>query len=389
MRILHVYKGYPPVVGGIEYHMGDLAAAQAKRGHDVRVLVTDEGPRTVRERRDGVEVIRAGRWATLSSAPLSPAMLLERRRIDVDVAHLHFPYPPGEIAQLLFGGKSATVITYHSDIVRQRALGALYAPLLDRVLRRADRILATSPPYARTSPVLVAHREKVEIVPVGIDAARFATADPAAVSALRARLSPRGETVFVALGRMIYYKGLDVLLRAFARLEDVPARLVLVGGGPLEPDLRRMAAELGVEGRVTFAGVVPDAELPAWCHAADVYVSASTHRSEAFGKSTVEAMACGKPAITTELGTGTSYVNLDGETGLVVPANDPVALAGAMRALALDPAARARFGAAARARVDREFTLDVMTGRVLDVYTRVLSERSSGRPRKTHESAAP
>jgi rhamnosyl/mannosyltransferase len=388
VRILHVYKGYPPVVGGIEYHVGDLATAQARRGHDVTVLVTDDGPRTVRERRDGVDVIRAGRWATLSSAPLSPSMLLERRRIDAVVAHLHFPYPPGEIAQLFFGGTSATVITYHSDIVRQRALGALYGPLLRRVLARADRILATSPRYAETSPVLAAHREQVEIVPLGIDAARFAAIDPAAVSALRARLAPGGETVFVALGRMIYYKGLDVLLRAFTQLHDVPARLALVGGGRMEPELRRMARELGVAERVTFAGVVPDAELPAWDHAADIYVSAATHRAEAFGISIIEAMASGKPAITTELGTGTSFVNLHGETGLVVPANDPAALAQAMRALAFDPEARRRFGAAARARVDREFTLDVMTERVLDVYRRVLSERSSGSPRATQPIAA-
>ena len=389
MRILHIYKAYPPVIGGIEYHVADLATAQVRRGHDVQVLVTDEGPNTVRERRDGVSVIRAGRWGRLSSAPLSPAMLLERRRIDVDVAHVHFPYPPGEIAQLFFGGKSATVVTYHGDIVRQRVLGALYGPLLRRVMARADRILATSPRYAETSPVLSRYRDRVEIVPLGIHEDRFLHADPAAVAALRARLSPDGEVVFIALGRMIYYKGLDVLLRAFALLADAPVRLALVGGGKLEPELRRLADELGIARRVTFAGVVPDAELPAWDHAADVYVSAASHRAEAFGISIVEAMAAGKPAITTELGTGTSFVNLHQETGLVAKANDPQALADAMRTLASDAGARARFGAAARARVDREFTLDVMIDRVLDVYARVLAERSSGRPRATQRIASP
>ena len=188
LDILHVYKDYPPVLGGIELHLRLLAEAQARRGHRVTVLVTARGWRTERAEENGVRVIRAGRLATWASTPLSLALVLELRRRMPDVTHLHAPHPPGEVAQLLFGRSRATVMTWHSDVVRQRRLGRLYRPLQRRVLDRIDLVLPTSTRYRESSPVLSRlPAERCRAVPLGVDAERFARPDPERVEALRRR----------------------------------------------------------------------------------------------------------------------------------------------------------------------------------------------------------
>jgi rhamnosyl/mannosyltransferase len=170
------------------------------------------------------------------------------------------------------------------------------------------------------------------------------------------------------VGRLRYYKGLNYLVDA---LRAIPrAQLVVVGAGPMERAWRSLAQELGVAERVVFVGEVSDAELPGYYAAADIFVLPASERSEAFGAVQLEAMAAGKPVVCTELGTGTSFVNVNEETGLVVPARDAPALASAINRLIADPMLRARMGAAGRARVLAEFTLDKMVERVMAVYGR-------------------
>jgi len=173
MHILHLYKDYPPVLGGIENHIQVLAEAQVRAGHRVTVLVCDPGPRTTVREENGVTVIRAGRLATAASMPLSLSQPLRLARLRPDIVHVHSPYPLGELANALLGQARATVITHHSDIVRQRGWLRLYGPLLRRVLARADRIIATSPRYIETSPWLWPVREKCVVVPLGVDHRRF------------------------------------------------------------------------------------------------------------------------------------------------------------------------------------------------------------------------
>ncbi len=370
MRILHLYKDYFPVLGGIENHVRDLARMQAARGHEVTVLETGPAPRVVTEDDAGVRVIKVPRQAVVASTPLSLAYYAHVRRLAADVTHVHVPYPVAETAQRLLGRTGRVVITYHSDVVRQRGLLTLYAPILRHVLARADAIIATSAPYVRSSPFLSAVAAKTVVVPLGIDPARFRDPDPGAVERLRARLGAPEATLFVSVGRLRYYKGLDVAIKALAAVPNT--RLVLVGSGPMEAEWRALAAATGVADRVVFAGEIGDDELPLWFAAGDVYLSSASHRSEAFGISILEGMASGRPVISTELGTGTSFINRHGVSGLVVPAGDVDALAGAMATLRDDAELRRRMGEAGRARVEREFTLERMTERVLAVY--------SGRP---------
>ena len=372
MRILHVYKDYHPVIGGIENHIRMLAREQARRGHQVTVLVTSLTRRTEVREMEGVRVVKAARLAHVASTPLSLAFFIQMGRLPADVAHLHFPYPPGEVANLLFGKGRPTVITYHSDVVRQKLILFFYRPLLMKALAYADRIIATSPYYIESSPFLRSFREKCVVIPLGVEIERFAQADEGEVEAIRRRY---GAPLLLFVGKLRYYKGIPYLLEAMRTLErtsELDARLVIVGSGPMEDAWRKMAREMGLEGRVFFTGQVEDEVLPAFYHACDLFVLPASHRSEAFGTVQVEAMAAGKPVVSTEVGTGTSWVNRHGETGLVVPARDPHALAEAIKTLLEDETLRREMGARARQHA-RQFSLGKMVDRVLRLYEEILS----------------
>jgi rhamnosyl/mannosyltransferase len=372
VQVLHVYKDYPPVIGGIENHLRLLAEHQARRGLDVTVLVTARERRTTERVEQGVRVIRAGRVGEWLSTPLSLDLFKRLRGLTPDVTHLQFPYPPGDLAHLLFGRSRATVVTYQSDIVRQRLAGWAYRPLQSQLLARADRIIATSPNYPHSSQALARVRHKCAVVPMGIETGAWGRADPTEVAAIRRRF-PGPLVLFV--GRLRYYKGLEYLIQAMSSLD---AALVVVGEGRLRAQLEHHALRGGAAERIFFLGDMPQDLLPAYYAAADVLVLPSSHRSEAYGLVLLEAMACGTPVISTELQTGTSFVNLAGETGLVVPPRDPRALADAIRACLADPAARQRMGERGRQRVEDEFRVERMVERVVGVYEDALRAKPGG-----------
>jgi rhamnosyl/mannosyltransferase len=376
-HILYIYKDYFPVLGGIENHVRVLAEAAAARGHEVTVLVTSLDRHSHIETLNGVRVIFAARLATAASTPISPALFAWAARLRADIAHLHFPYPPGEIANLIFRPARRTVISYHSDVVRQARILRFYKPILMRVLRRADALVIGSPPM-RHSAYLSEHQTKVRLVPYGIPTARFAArpsdaelarAQAQYIDAARAGRAEVATPLLLFVGRLRYYKGLDTLIHALPRID---ARLLAVGTGPMEGAWRALAQATGVSDRIAWLGEVPDADLPALYHLADLFVLPASHASEAFGLVQVEAMSAGLPCVTTELGTGTSWVVQDGVTGRIVPPGDPEALAQAIRSLLADPDLRRRMGHAGADRARAEFDERVMVDRVLGVYTSLL-----------------
>jgi rhamnosyl/mannosyltransferase len=283
--------------------------------------------------------------------------------VRADITHLHFPYPVGELSQLVMGGRRPFVITYHSDVVRQQRVLQLYRPLLHRLLQRAASILVTSPNYLATSPFLGPVAERCAIVPLGIDPAPFVHLPVVRPAEAANRL--------LFIGRHRYYKGVDDLLRA---LPATGATLEVGGDGPMRPAWERLSQELHLSGRVHFSGELADAEMAAAYGRAAVFVLPANARAEAFGLVLLEAMAAGLPCITTELGTGTSYVVEDGVTGRVIPPRQPVALAAAIAELLGDEKRRHAMGQAARARVLANFTLATMIERVEAVYERVLAQ---------------
>jgi len=367
-RVLHVGKFYPPHMGGIETHLQTLCR-ELNKSVDLRVVVASDDNRKTEEPVEGVEVVRVPTWLTLASTPLCPGMIAEIRRSEADIVHIHLPNPMAVLAYLASGHKGHLVVTYHSDTVRQKVLGALFEPFLHRALRRSSAIIATSPDYRRTSTALARYLDRCEVVPYGIAVEQFERCDPAAVAQLRSRF---GDRLVISVGRLVYYKGFEYLIRA---MSQVNGRLLIVGDGPLRGKLQELAHGLGLDDKVIFAGEIQNEQVIPYYHAANVFALASVARSEAFGIVQIEAMAVGLPVVNTSLDSGVPFVSLHGETGLTVPPEEPDALAAAINSLLDDPQLRRTFGSAARLRARKEFSLQTMTDRTLALYEAVLNRR--------------
>lgn len=372
LSIVHVYKDYWPVVGGIENHIKDLAEAESALGHDVTVLVTNPGGRPAREMINGVQVIRAARLATVASTPLSLTLPFLLSNLRPDITQIHFPYPVGELSQWFLRWKRPYLITYHSDVVKQQRILRLYKPLLRRVLNEAAGILVASPNYVQSSPYLRPLSRKCTIIPFAVDVERFAGAEP-----LFAR---DGRFTLLFMGRHRYYKGGDDLIRAMAQLPaDWTVRLLVGGDGPLRGAWEQLSQKLGVADKIQFVGNLSEVDLPKFYASGDLFVLPANSRAEAFGKVLQEAMAAGLPCLTTELGTGTSFVVQDGVTGRVVPPQQPAALAAAIQQLATRPDLCQQMGQAGQARVRQEFSLQQMVAKVIGAYTAVLHQLPSSK----------
>lgn len=353
-------------MGGIETHLQVLCRELSKHV-DVSVLVANDGPRDVLDEDRGVKITRAGTRFNLSTAPVCPSLPKHIRRAGADILHLHHPNPAAVVAYLASGHRGPLVVTYHSDIVRQRVAGAAFGPVLRRALGRAAAVVATSPNYVESSPVLSAYRARCRVIPYGIPFEQFARADPAAVADLRARY---GRRTIISVGRLIYYKGFEHLIRA---MTEVEGRLLVVGDGPLRGELEGLARRLGVAEKVTLLGEIQNRDVTPFYHASDVFALASTARSEAFGIVQLEAMAAGLPVVNTRLESGVPFVSPDGVSGVTVPPEDPSALAAALNRLLDDAALRATYGAAGRRRVGEEFSAEVMAARTLELYREISS----------------
>lgn len=358
MHILHLYKDYYPVLGGIENYLKTLSEASVRRGHQVTVLVTSPSRHTEDTTLNGVRVIRAGRWATLASTPLSVDFVRWVRRLRPEVVHLHSPYPPAEMAYAL-QGHAPYLVSFQADVTRpiQQLIMLAYRPWFRRILRQAHRVLVTTPVMPASSPSLRG-LSNLAVVPIGVNLDRFkppSTPPP-----------PNRPFTVLFVGVLRHYKGLPVLLHALLRHPTLHA--LIAGEGPMRAELEVLAHDLDLGTRVRFLGRVPDDDLPALYHQADVFVLPSTSRAEAYGMVMTEAMASGLPCITTELGTGTSYVVEHGVTGWVVPPNDPAALAQALDSLVTDSALRAKMGMAGHARALSLFSETQMLDHLETLY---------------------
>jgi len=369
MRVVHIFKDYyPPMTGGIEQHMR-LLCTGLTRQIEVIVLVPSRSRRAIKECLEGVSVIRVPEFGRYASVPLCPTMPVELHRLRPDIVHLHFPNPMGDLAYLLGGWQVPLVLTYHADIIKQRLFLPVYRPILAHLFKKLRRIIATSAEYIASSEFLSQYQAKCTVIPFGIDLAGLALRNGESDEVAKQRLDYGGR-LLLFVGVLRYYKGLDVLLRAMTRVEGA---LVIVGRGPEREALETLATQLGIAGRVTFLGEVTEAQLRLLLHAADVFVLPSIDRCEAFGIAQLEAMACGKPVVSSDLPTGMRFVNQHGVTGLRVLPGDPEALAEALQQVLDDAGLRARLGCAARARIEQEFTAERMIARTLEVYREVLA----------------
>lgn len=372
MRVLHFYKTYlPDSMGGIEQVIFQLCDSSDRLGIDNTVLTLSNdpapGPISIRQHK----VHQARMDFQLASTGFSYSVFKKFRELaaEADVINYHFPWPFMDLVHFCSALKKPYVVTYHSDIVRQRHLLKLYRPLMRRFLNGADRIVAASPNYVHTSDVLKEYRDKTQVITYGLNKASYPQRDAERIAQWKAKL---GERFFLFVGVMRYYKGLHILLDA---LKGVDYPVVIVGAGPLEKELHAQAQALGLR-NLHFLGRLGDEDKVALLELSYAIVFPSHLRSEAFGISLLEGAMYGKPMISSEIGTGTSYINIHNETGLVVPPSNPEAFREAMRTLWDSPAQAREMGIRAEERYRQLFTSEEMGRKWLQLYEALLEQKA-------------
>jgi glycosyltransferase involved in cell wall biosynthesis len=360
VHIAHVFKdAHPPVKAGITRYIGDLATSSVRQRHQVSLHVCGSRSSRTDTLDDNVKVFRYRELGRALSTPLSVSFLGALRDIDADVIHLHMPNPTGELAALRSAPEIPRVATFHAQLGRQRALKPLYGPLQRSVLNSCGRVIVSSSTL-RDSPELNGVQDRIETIPLGVSPTLVG---PRPIDVAPSR--PEWQLRLLFVGRLVYYKGVDFLLRAVAALPDVS--LTIIGDGPLAPDIEAGITGLAVGNRVSLRRRVSDEDLHDAYFQHDVVVLPSVSPAEAFGLSMAEAMANGLPAISTSLGTGTDWVNVHGHTGLVVSPKDVAALTDAINDMR-NPQTRHRFGAAALHRARTVLSHEAHAQRVMSIY---------------------
>lgn len=374
MRILHFFKTYyPDTTGGIEHVIHQLCQGSQPLGIDGRVLTLSRNPHPADIQVAGHPVHRSRENLHVASTGLSLQVFSDFKEMaaQVDVVHFHFPWPLMDLVHFATRHGKPSVLSYHSDIIKQRWLLQLYRPLMNRFLNDMDRILVASPNYQLTSEALKQHTDKTVVVPYGLSQANAPFIDEERLAYWQSRLPPK---FFLFVGVLRYYKGLTFLLDA---LKDSDYPLVILGAGPEEQALKDQAQRLQLR-NVTFLGRLEDEDKSCLLHLCYGMVFPSHLRSEAFGISLLEAAMHGKPMVSCEIGTGTTYVNIHEHTGLAVPPETPLALREAMTRLWNNPEEAKTFGCNAKQRFNEKFTAEQMCASTAQVYRDVLEGKKSG-----------
>lgn len=372
MKILHFFKCYlPESFGGVENTIYQLVHGMYPKGVEstVMCLYGNALAQPILNFEDHT-VVRSLNAINYASTPIGQRFFRRFQCLieDVDLVHYHFPYPVADVFYLLNGRKKPSVVTYHSDIVRQKCLFLFYKPLMYSFLSKVDSIVATSPNYLESSPVLKRFKDKIQVIPLGIREESGDAVDPELVEKWRKRV---GEGFFLFVGVFRYYKGLKYLLEA-ARVTNY--EVVLAGSGPQEKEIIKTKEKYKLD-HVHMLGRISEPDKLALLQLCRAVIFPSHLRSEAFGITLLEGARFGKPLISCEIGTGTSYVNKDMETGFVVPPRDPYALATAMHKIFHYPELSDKFSTSSRERFHENFTAQRMADSYLDLYTSILQKR--------------
>ena len=378
LHILQVNKAYYPHIGGIESLVRTFSMELQKYPDvQVKVLVCQEKGKRAEKTLDGVPVSYASSFGTYFSCPLSFDFFRQFRKLSkwADVIEFYMPFPLGDLACLLSRYRGGVVLAWHSDVVRQKTLLRFYAPILRRFLKRADYIIAATKGHITSSSFLSQPeiQKKCRIIPYGLNIEAYHRVPRSPVLQKKQTNPANIRVLFV--GRFVYYKGIEILLKAFSTVKHCELFLVGHGTPEMEEKLHQMVHKAGQEKLVHFMGNLPEEPLRQAFADCDIFVLPSVANSEAFGIVQMEAMVYGKPVINTHLPTGVPYVSLDGETGLTVEPNDAPALAQAIQTLADDKLLRKKYGAAAAIRVEECFQEKQVLSEVYQVLAAAASER--------------
>lgn len=359
MKILHIPSYYFPHIGGIEQTARDCVHA-LRDGNEQRVFCFNHEKGNSTDEVDGVPVVRAGCFAKISSQSLSfsykKLLKKEFREFAPDVVVFHYPNPFAAhyLLKCLKKRPACKLVLYwHLDITKQKLLKKLFKGQNRRLLRRAEKIVATSPNYIEGSPYLSAYQEKCVVIPSCVSKERAECSEETFARAEELKAIFRGRTLLFALGRHVPYKGMEYLVQASKFLPNGYA--VCIGGeGPLTERLEKLAED---DPKVTFLGQVDEEERKAYLLACDIFCFPSVTKNEAFGIALAEAMMLGKPSVTFTIeGSGVNYVSLKGETGEEAENGDAEAFAQAIERIASDGELYARYSLAAKERAETLFS---------------------------------
>ncbi|WP_137130538.1 glycosyltransferase [Rhizobium sp. FY34] len=367
MRVLHFFKTYyPDTFGGVERTIHAIAKGSIAHGIETDVLSLSSDPVANSQILDGHRAQKAKLDFEFASTGFSRDAFkafsdLSRQ---ADIVHYHFPWPFMDLVHLLKPPGKPTLVTYHSDIVKQKTLLRAYTPLMHRFLSSVDRVVATSDNYVKTSAVLQRYENKLDIIPIGLDEADYPRAPKALAEQWQSQFK---RPFFLFVGVLRYYKGIQFLVEA---AKGLAADIVILGEGPMEVQLKAQVSELGLQ-NIHFLGKRSDLDKAALLELCTALVFPSHLRSEAFGLSLVEAAMFGKPMISCEIGTGTSFVNRHGITGIVVPPGDAKALHQAMQALLTDSGRTHAYGHNARQHYTDKLRSSLMVERYNTLYRKL------------------
>jgi len=368
MRIVHFGKYYHPDTGGIESVTVSLARGAANEGNDVTVICFHSLSSISIDFIDKVRVVRYPIWKLINSQPLSIGYFFKclSASRNADIVHIHFPNMVGALTTLFVRNRTRVLVHWHSDIVNKGLLGKLLRPLEYALLHRADVIVATSQQYADSSKSLVAFGSKVTVVPIGVSKHSQQNVTLELLLPFEERVI--GKKIVLSIGRLVAYKGFDVLIKS-AKYLRTDAVIVIVGGGPLQQELQDLIKLNGVEKQVVLAGRVSNNALNALFERAKLYCLSSNNRAEAFGVVLVEAMMHSLPIVATSIfGSGVPWVNANNVSGLNVPVDDPKALAEACNEILGSEELRCQYAKGARHRYETEFTEDKSVASMMKVY---------------------
>ena len=401
LRILQVNKLYYPFTGGIEAVVQQIAEG-LQQVSIMQVLVCNTKRQTIKEKVNGVKVTRTGCIGMLGNLPLSIRFLTEFRKQakGKDILFFHMPFPIGDVAYWLSGSRKKNIIVWwHSDIVRQKKLLFFYKPLMNWFLKKAVRIVVATEGHIEGSDYLKPFQEKCVKIPFGVreevlkDSTDYLLQqtikekekeiEQTAKNRQKALQTDREEIRFLFVGRLIYYKGCDVLLKAFQGIAG--AKLVMVGDGPLKNQIEQKLAVYHMQEKVELKGWLRDPELFEEYRSCDVLILPSVVKSEAFGLVQIEAMAYGKPVINTRIPSGVPYVSLDKKTGLTVTPGSVEELQQAIRWMIENHRERSAMGRAARIRVEECFTRKNMLQKLMNLCREVVTESKLEQNKKQSE----
>ena len=365
MKILHVVKAYFPDVGGIETSARQIAEASAKNGDEISVLCFGDKNEVIEK--NNVIIHRIKPIFNVGSASISLKYLTQYRKLskNTEIIHFHVPNPFGELAFCLFKNHGAkTLCTYHLDPVKPKLFVWAYKKLLNHFMKKVDVICPTSPHYIISSQVIADFLEKCRTVPLGVDIKSFQNVSKEKINEAESKVAHLKHPRILFCGRFAYFKGIPILLDALSLLPD--CNLIMVGDGKKRQETEEQINRLNLRDRVYLAGLQTGEDYRAFFYTADLFAFPSTW-PESFGIVGLEALAAGLPIITTEIWAGSSYFNEDEKTGIIIPPNDPQALANAIKRIIENPELAKSMSINARQRAEK-FSIEKMPERYQEIY---------------------